>query len=75
VHGLEEEYGEKVEFRYIDADDYDTYNAYARRYGVQYLPTVIVIDAAGEIILEESGIAGQSAYRDKLEAALAEASR
>ncbi len=73
MHGLEREYGEKVEFRRIDGGDYEDFNAHARKYGVQFIPTVIVIDAAGDVVLEEVGIRDKSAYRDMLEAALKEA--
>ena len=64
-----------MEFRRIGDADGDAFSAQARRYGVQFIPTVIVIDAAGEVVLEEVGISDKSAYRDLLVTALEEAMR
>ena len=49
VHGLEDEYGQEIEFVYIDIDDPESIEAKIE-YGFRYQPHFILVDGNGEII-------------------------
>jgi thioredoxin-like negative regulator of GroEL len=75
VNELEKEYSGKVEFETIDADDYQTYSRYQSKFKFQSLPTVIVLDSSGNVVLKESGIRDKNSYRSKLVGALDKATQ
>lgn len=54
VDGLEREYGEKIEFVYLNIDDPDT-EAAKEKYGYRYQPHFFLVDANGEVVQEWLG--------------------
>lgn len=54
VHGLEREYGEQIEFVYLNIDDPTTEEA-KQKYGYRYQPHFFLVDANGEIVQEWLG--------------------
>lgn len=49
VHGLEDEYGQEIEFVYIDIDDPESQVAKIE-YGFRYQPHFILVDGDGGVI-------------------------
>jgi len=54
VHGLEREYGEQIEFVYLDIDDPNT-EAAKQKYGYRVQPHFFLVDANGEVVQEWLG--------------------
>lgn len=54
VHGLEDEYGEQIEFVYLNIDDPST-DAAKEKYGYRYQPHFFLVDANGEVVQEWLG--------------------
>lgn len=54
VHGLEREYGEQIEFVYLDIDDPST-DAAKEKYGYRVQPHFFLVDANGEVVQEWLG--------------------
>jgi hypothetical protein len=69
VHGLEQKWGSKVGFVYLDIDDSHT-NPFKRQLGYIYQPNIFLIDGDGIILKQWLG----PVREDELEAALMAAS-
>lgn len=54
VDGLEDEYGQQIDFIYLNIDDNATLQA-RQTYGFRYQPHFILLDAEGNIINEWLG--------------------
>jgi len=65
VHGLEQQYGEKVNFVYLDIDDART-DAFKRQLGYRYQPHLFLLDGEGNITQQWLGFV----TREELETAL-----
>jgi thioredoxin-like negative regulator of GroEL len=74
VNGLKEQFSGKVEFQTIDPDN-EAYTRYQQQYGFQAVPTVIVLDSSGNVVLKETGISDEAAYEKTLTDALEKAGR
>ncbi|MCP5095551.1 MAG: hypothetical protein GY943_08370 [Chloroflexi bacterium] len=70
MHGLEEEYGDEVEFVYYDIDDPDSAAA-KTEYNFRFQPHVILVDENGEIIQQWLGYNSANVYEEAFEALLA----
>lgn len=70
MDGLKEEYSGKVQFKTIEANDYDTYMKYQAKYQFQALPSVVIIDSDGNTVLNEGGFSDKNTYTKKLKEAL-----
>ena len=49
VHGLEDEYFDRMNFAYLDIDDPDN-QAFMQQLGFRYQPQFFLLDASGNII-------------------------
>jgi len=67
VHGLEQQWGEQVNFVYLDIDDPQT-EPFKRALGYQYQPHLFLLDGQGTILREWIGLVSE----EDLEAALRE---
>jgi len=54
VHGLEQQWGDKVNFVYLDIDDPQT-ATFKRALGYQYQPHLLLLDGQGTILREWVG--------------------
>ena len=54
VHGLEEEYGQEIEFVYIDIDDPESQKA-KYEYGFRVQPHFLLVDTNGEVLAQWFG--------------------
>jgi thioredoxin-like negative regulator of GroEL len=68
VDRLAIEYGERVEFRLINVDTDPEGAALAARFGVQYVPTFVLLNADGTQSDLIVGTAAESALREALDA-------
>jgi hypothetical protein len=67
VHGLEQQWGNKVGFVYLDIDDPDT-APFKRALGYQYQPHILLLDGEGQIVHQWVGFVQESDLGDALEA-------
>ena len=67
MHGLEQQWGEQVNFVYLDIDDPQT-EPFKRALGYQYQPHLFLLDGQGTILREWIGLVSEG----DLEAALKE---
>lgn len=74
VDRLKEEYSGKVQFKTIETDDYKTYAIYQEKYRIQTLPSVVILDSDGNVVLNEGGFSDESIFTRKLKDALEKAS-
>ena len=65
MHGLEQQYGDKVNFAYLDIDDSRT-DDFKRQLGFRVQPHLFLLDGNGQVIQQWLGLVG----KDELEAAL-----
>jgi len=65
VHGLEQQYGDKVNFVYLDIDD-SRNDSFKRQLGYRVQPHIFLLDANGQVIEQWLGLVS----KDDLEAAL-----
>jgi thioredoxin-like negative regulator of GroEL len=65
VHGLEQQYGDQVNFVYLDIDDSRT-DAFQRQLGFRVQPHIFLLDGNGQVIQQWLGLVSE----DELEAAL-----
>ncbi len=71
VHGLENEYRERIEFVYLNIDDPDT-TAAKEKYGYRVQPHFFLVDDNGEVVEEWLGQVGRDAFVTAFETVLAE---
>jgi hypothetical protein len=65
VHGLEAEYGDRVNFIYLDIDDRNT-NPFKQQLGYLYQPHLFLVDGDGAVLQQWVGFVS----RDELEGAI-----
>jgi hypothetical protein len=58
VHGLEQQWGDKVNFVYLDIDDPQT-APFKRALGYQYQPHLFLLDGQGTILREWVGFVSE----------------
>jgi hypothetical protein len=63
VHGLEDDYGEEIEFVYIDIDDPDSYEAKIK-YGFRVQPHFLLVAADGEVLEQWYGYNEPMVFED-----------
>jgi hypothetical protein len=73
VHGLEQRYGSRMDFLYLDVQDPRTAEA-KQRLGFDATPHFFILDRSGRIRGEWKGVTGADTLRAGIEAALAEGS-
>lgn len=60
VHGLEEKWGQHVEFVYLDIDDGQT-RPFKQELGYQYQPHIFLLDGQGNIVHQwVGGVQGET---------------
>ena len=69
VHGLEQEYGEQIEFVYLNIDDPSTEEA-KEKYGYRYQPHFFLVDANGEVVQEWLGPVRREQFVDAFQTVL-----
>lgn len=65
MHGLEQQYGDKVNFVYLDIDD-SRNDSFKRQLGYRVQPHIFLLDGNGQVIEQWLGLVS----KDDLEAAL-----
>jgi hypothetical protein len=65
VHGLEAEYGDRVNFVYLDIDDRNT-NPLKQQLGYLYQPHLFLVDGEGAVLQQWVGLVS----REELEGAI-----
>jgi thiol-disulfide isomerase/thioredoxin len=63
VHGLEGEYGQDIEFVYIDIDNPESAAAKAK-YGFRVQPHFLLVDANGEVVEQWFGYTEPIVFED-----------
>ena len=71
VNGLEEKYGNDVEFRYIDAYSEDGSSLF-QQFKLQGHPSYVLVNPAGEILWQSLGEQPQEMLEERIRAALTE---
>ncbi len=66
VHGLEEEYGDEIEFVYLDIDD-PANDAAKELYGFRFQPHFLLVGADGEIIEQWLGYNSENVFVESFE--------
>jgi len=69
VHGLEAEYGDRMNFIYLDIDDPAT-NSFKRQLGYRYQPHIFLLDSRGNILKQWQGPVSDEELRLIIAAAL-----
>jgi thiol-disulfide isomerase/thioredoxin len=69
VHGLEAEYGERMNFVYLDIDDPDT-DPFKEALGYRVQPHIFLVDERGKILREWLGRADEADLRQAFDNAL-----
>ncbi|MCJ7512862.1 MAG: hypothetical protein MUO23_07820 [Anaerolineales bacterium] len=65
VHGLEQKYGDQIDFVYLDIDD-PRNDVFKQQFGYRVQPHIFLLDGSGEIIQQWVGLVSAQ----ELEAAL-----
>jgi hypothetical protein len=65
VHGLEQQYGDRIDFAYLDIDDPRT-DGFKRQYGFRLQPHIFLLDGSGNVTQQWVG----TVSADELGAAL-----
>lgn len=71
VHGLEQEYGEQIEFVYLNIDDPET-EAAKQKYGYRVQPHFFLVDGEGEVVEEWLGPVSREAFVSAFQTVLPE---
>ena len=71
VDGLENEYGDRIEFVYLNIDDPET-TAAKEKYGYRVQPHFFLVDAEGEVVGEWLGPVSRDAFVSAFQDVLAE---
>jgi thioredoxin-like negative regulator of GroEL len=69
VHGLEAEYGDRMNFVYLDIDDEATFT-FKQALGYRYQPHIFLLDAEGNVIIQWVGFVDETALEEAIIAAL-----
>jgi thioredoxin-like negative regulator of GroEL len=69
VHGLEAEYGDRMNFVYLDIDDEATFT-FKQALGYRYQPHIFLLDAEGNVIIQWVGFVDETTLEEAIIAAL-----
>ncbi len=69
MHGLEAEYGEKIQFTYLDIDDPNTDNLQAAL-GFRVQPQMFLLDGDGNVLKQWFGFVSHEEFVSAFEGAL-----
>ncbi len=69
VHGLEQQWGDRINFVYLDIDDPDT-TPFKRDYGYRYQPHFLLLDGEGRIVDQWVGPVAEGTFVSAFEALL-----
>lgn len=67
VHGLEQQWGDQINFVYLDIDDPRT-ESFKRQFGYRYQPHFFLLDGQGEIIDQWVGRVNEGTFTTAFEA-------
>lgn len=70
MHRLERDYAGKIDFVYLDTDD-PAVTPFKKTFGYHGLPTLVLLDAQGNIAKQWAGPADQESLSQAFEAVLA----
>lgn len=68
MHGLEQQYGEKVDFVYLDIDD-PTNDSFKQQFGYRVQPHIFLLDGEGKILQQWVGAVSAEELGAALQAA------
>lgn len=71
VHGLEDLYGDRINFVYLDIDDPET-NEFKRAFGYRYQPEFYLVSPDGEVLNAWFGFVPPEAFLGAIEQVLAQ---
>jgi hypothetical protein len=71
VHGLEDEYYDRMKFSYLDIDDARN-KTFKEQLGFRYQPQFFLLDGNGNIIQQWVGSVSEQTFRTAFEMALAQ---
>ena len=66
VHGLEDEYGNEIDFVYVDIDD-PASQAIEEQYNQRGQPYFVLVDAEGEVVMHWFGAVESAAFESAFE--------
>jgi thioredoxin-like negative regulator of GroEL len=66
VDGLYSEYGQEVHFAVLDADD-AAFSEQTKEYGIQFVPTFVLVDSSGEEVNRFVGAVDESTLAAEIE--------
>ena len=69
MHGLEQQYGDKVNFIYLDIDDGRT-DDFKRQLGFRYQPHLFLFDGEGNVTQEWLGLVSAEELQGAIDSAL-----
>ena len=69
MHGLEQQYGDKVNFIYLDIDDART-DDFKRQLGFRYQPHLFLLDGEGNVTQEWLGFVSAEELQGAIDSAL-----
>ncbi len=72
VHGLEKQYGDKIQFVYLDVDD-PANAALAQQLGRRGQPEFYLLDGRGQVVERWAGGVREATFRESFERLLAAA--
>lgn len=67
VHGLEQQWGGRINFVYLDIDDPDTTD-FKRQFGYRYQPHFFLLDGRGQIVDQWVGPVSEATFISAFEA-------
>ena len=67
VHGLEQQWGDRINFVYLDIDDPDT-TPFKRQFGYRYQPHTFLLDGQGQIVTQWVGPVTEEQFVSAFEA-------
>jgi hypothetical protein len=69
VHGLEQQWGDRINFVYLDIDDPDT-TPFKRDFGYRYQPHFLLLDGQGQIVDQWVGPVAEGTFVSAFESLL-----
>jgi hypothetical protein len=67
VHGLEQQWGDRIQFVYLDIDDPDT-ASFKRDFGYRYQPHFFLLDGQGNVVEQWIGPVSEGSFVSAFEA-------
>ena len=67
VHGLEQQWRDRINYVYLDVDDSDT-TSFKRDYGYRYQPHFLLMDDQGQIVEQWVGPVAEGTFVSAFEA-------